>query len=254
MHQQTSATSTMAYPSLPASPTLTNPDMILPHYGEYDSTPSPPQNPMRPLSPPGGWKDSEPDELAFSIGPPGHLPLGVGPLTPTTPIIYGNGTLLSDIGEVTEVESTPGRKGPRQFQTQQATGQDSPLRSSPTMGYNAAKRRTKRPPIHQRTVSVESSSTAATEGHAAETFVDFDDGISMDDSNFQGDDEESVADESDEHRVTVAQTKGTMKESGSNEDEDLNSSIALSRRAELILANAKRRLDVGYSLSRLLGC
>ena len=31
-----------------------------------------------------------------------------GPITPNTPIIYGNGTMLSDIGEVTEVESLAG--------------------------------------------------------------------------------------------------------------------------------------------------
>jgi hypothetical protein len=184
--------------------------------------------------------------MAFSIGPPAHLQIGVGPMTPTTPIIYGNGTMLSDIGEVTEAESTPGRK-PRQSQTQQAVDRDSPLRSSPTMGYSAVQKRTKRVPVHQRTVSVESSSTVTSEGQIAEVFEDFDDGISMDDSNFQGDDEESVADESYEHQIAVAQTKGTLRK-GSRpiEDEDLNSSAALSRRAELILANAKKRLDVSY--------
>jgi hypothetical protein len=242
MHQQTTTTTTMAFPSLPASPTLTNPDMILP-YGGYDPTPSPPHNAERPPSPLGGWKGSNPADMVFSIGPPAHMQLGMGPLTPTTPIIYGNGTMLSDIGEVTEAESTPGIK--KKVQPRYTTGNDSPLRSSPTMGYNAVMKRSKTG-SHMRTVSTESMSTVTTEGQAAELFQDFDDSVSLDDSNFQGDDEESVVEENYAQVGAPAQARLVLRKEirSIGGDEDTQSSAALSRRAEMILANAKKRLDV----------
>jgi hypothetical protein len=170
------------------------------------------------------------------------MQMGIGPITPTTPIIYGNGTMLSDIGEVTEAESTPGRK-PRQTHPR-LKGRDSPLRSSPTMGYAAITKRS-RIPNHRRSVSDESNSTVTTEGQPPEMFKDFDDGVSVDDSNFQGDDEESVMDDNYEDELEVAQTQViTRKEGRLVESEDMSNSAALSRRAEMILANAKKRLDV----------
>jgi hypothetical protein len=122
MQQTETITAAMAaYPSLPASPTLTNPDMILP-YGEYDSTNSPP---YRSASSVDEWRGSDPATMQFSIGPP-HTHLGT--VMPTTPIIYGNGTMLSDIGEVTEAESTVGRKlpGPAEKAPQAAGARLSP--------------------------------------------------------------------------------------------------------------------------------
>lgn len=237
--QTTTTTATMAFPSLPASPTLTNPDMILP-YGEYDSTPSPPRR----SDDTGLWK-GRPSDMDFSIGPPAHIGIALGPMTPTTPIIYGNGTMLSDIGEVTEAESTPGRK-PRQVIKKMSHGNDAPLQSSPTVGYNAMLKRSK-VGSHQRRVSMESTSTITTESQADDMhFEDFDDGVSVDDSNFQGDDEESVIDETYEHQVAVAQAAIVTQQSSVKlvADDDTSSSAVLSRRAELILANAKKRLDV----------
>jgi hypothetical protein len=244
MHHQVTTTAAMA---LPASPTLTNPDMILP-YGEYDTTPSPPQDPMRPESPVGGWKGLIPDDMSFSIGPPGHVKLGLGPVTPTTPIIYGNGTMLSDIGEVTEAESTPGRK-PSKTQSRGVRGQDSPVRSSPTMGYDHNPVLKRKSVIHHRSVSMESDSTIRSEGPPADLFKDFDDGVSVDDSNFQGDDEESLMDESiDDDAEIVEAELVTRKEIKLVGSDDMHSSAALSRRAEMILANAKKRLDVSTVL------
>jgi hypothetical protein len=236
-------TTTMAYPSLPASPTLTNPDMILP-YGEYDSTPSPPQHPFRPPSPSDEWRGPRQANMQpFSIGPPSHML----PITPTTPIIYGNGTMLSDIGEVTEAESTPGRKLPgpaerRMLKQAQANG---PLRSSPTIGHNSVVKRMRNGP-HERKISVESTSTVRSEGQPTELFKDFDDGVSVDDSNFQGDDEESVADSYSEE-VIASETQRLARRESNIGDEDQNSSAALSRRAEQILLNAKKRLNVRLS-------
>jgi len=235
--------------ALPASPTLTNPDMILP-YGEYDSTPSPPQNAYRPED--EDWRGGAAD-MQFSIGLP-HAQLAM--ITPTTPIIYGNGTMLSDIGEVTEAESTPGRKLPgpaeRRLLKKQAQAQrsNSPLRSSPTIGYNAVMKRTKTG-SHERKISMESTSTAKSERQAAEQlFRDFDDGVSVDDSVFQGDDEESVADSHTEEVIAsetarLRETAALERGSSIGRDDDRNSSAALSRRAEQILLNAKKRLNVG---------
>jgi hypothetical protein len=239
MHIQTAAATMAPYPSLPASPTLTNPDMILP-YGEYDATSSPPQDPYRPHSPDSGT-------MHFSIGS-AHSQLG--PVATTTPIIYGNGTMLSDIGEVTEAESTLGRSrkipGPAERRLLKQR-QGSPLRSSPTMGYDAVMKRT-RTGTHQRKISMESTSTVTSEPQAAEMFKDFDDGISVDDSNFQGDDEESVADTYAEEVIASETRRLSMADDGSGRGDDDNSSAALSRRAEQILLNAKKRLNVSSIL------
>ncbi len=168
--------------------------------------------------------------------------MGMGPITPTTPIIYGNGTMLSDIGEGTEAESTPGTK-PRQTHPR-LKGLDSPLRSSPTMGYATITKRS-RIPNHHRSVSEESNSMVTTEGQPPEMFKDFDDGVSVDDSNFQGDDEESVMDDNYEDELEVANAQViTRNDSELVERDDMSNSAALSRRAEMILANAKKRLDV----------
>jgi hypothetical protein len=152
--------------------------------------------------------------------------------------------MLSDIGEVTEAESTPGRKlpGPAERRMLKQAQINSPLRSSPTMGYNAVIKRTKTG-THERKISVESTSTVTSEGQAAEQFKDFDDGVSVDDSNFQGDDEESVADSYSEE-VIASETQRLAKREHNIGDEDQNSSAALSRRAEQILLNAKKRLNV----------
>ena len=231
----------MAYPSLPASPTLTNPDMILP-YGEYDSTPSPHQHPFEPPSPPGTWKGSRPADLQFSLGPP-HLMGEI--LTPTTPIIYGNGTMLSDIGEVTEAESTAGRL-PKPAERRALKGLNGPLRASPIMGQSALLKRT-RPPVHERKISQESTSTLTSEAPPSDVFADFDDDmVSVDDSNFQGDDEESVADSYSEEVVPVQAQSVPGSDANIGMDEEKNSSAVLSRRAEQILSNAKRRLNVRF--------
>ena len=244
----------MAYSAipLPASPTLTNPDMILP-YGEYDSTPSPPRGKYRAESAGGDWDDTRQTDMHFSIGPP-HAHMGL--MTPTTPIIYGNGTMLSDIGEVTEAESTVGRSklpGPaerrllkQQQQAQaQASGNNTPLGSSPTMGYAAVMKRAKTG-THQRKISIESTSTVTSEGQTAELFKDFDDGVSVDDSVFQGDDEESVADSYSEQVIASETQRLAARNHNVGQEDDRNSSAALSRRAEQILLNAKKRLNVSF--------
>lgn len=178
-------------------------------------------------------------------------------MVPITPIIYGNGTMLSDIGEVTEAESTVmGGIGARRMQARMAkTGGNSPLGSSPTVPYqNAIMAKKKVLSQHRRNVSSESGSTVLTERDTTNThhhFKDFDDTVSMGgESAFQGDDEESLADYSfGEPMVAETRTIHGKRESRiidmtkEKKEEEL-SSAALSRRAEMILANAKKRLDV----------
>jgi hypothetical protein len=182
--------------------------------------------------------------MDFSLGLGGPQ-MGLGPMTPITPIIYGNGTMLSDIGEVTEAESTAGT-GSRRIQTRisKLYQHDSPVKSSPTIGYTALKR--SKSNSHQRTVSIESTSTIMTaEEQSAEMFEDFDDVVSVDDSNFQGDDEESVVDEGYRHAmITEVKTLYRKESRILDADDEGLSSAALSNRAEMILANAKKRLDV----------
>lgn len=184
------------------------------------------------------------------------------PITTTTPIIYGNGTMLSDIGEVTEAESTIGRPSPPRnrhgasapavpstpLRVDDSEG-DAALRSSPTIGKSGAlggvKKRAKAA-HRERRASNDSTSTIT--DHDQQTpkmvvFDDFDDTISVGDSVFQGDDEESVA---DSYVDDASLAGGPLFSSAlSNRDNGQKYSTAqLSKRAEQILANAKRRLTV----------
>ena len=239
MQQTETMTATMAaYPALPASPTLTNPDMILP-YGEYDSTPSPPRRSFRQDAGDDEWAGSAPSSMPFSLGPPRA---SLSSMTPITPIIYGNGTMLSDIGEVTEAESTPGRKLPGPAERRLLKQAQGPLRSSSTSSHGGTKR--VKPGVHGRKVSTESASTVTEEPQSTELFNDFDDSVSVDDSNFQGDDEGSIADSYSEEVVAMEIQRLSKLESSLARDDDPNSSAALSRRAEQILLNAKKRLNV----------
>ena len=166
--------------------------------------------------------------------------------------------MLSDIGEVTEAESTPGRKLPSPAERRMLKQAQNQLRSSPTLGmlssptfdHDVAMKRA-RTGSHKRTVSIESTSTVTSQGQSAELFKDFDDGISVDDSNFQGDDEESVADSYSQEVIAQETERLSRTQSIIGVEEDRNSSAALSRRAEQILLNAKKRLNVGVPCKRV---
>ncbi|OAA65463.1 hypothetical protein SPI_02250 [Niveomyces insectorum RCEF 264] len=319
------------YPSLPASPTLTNPDMILPDY-DLSSSPSldDEDRQARSQSPLMMWKNthaaaSGTDLQQLFSGVQNHHTFPSVPITPTTPIIYGNGTMLSDIGEVTEVESTPGRPSPGSIRRRNAGSTDgggapggafaasssgsrtpsptpiphnlrhpfhyghklnsreaildAPRRSSPTIGVEeggssggggsgvGVKQRARQQQQQQqqtsqdriRRDSIDSNSTITTQDQA-NLFADFDDAVSVGDSVFQGDDEESVAESYVEEpyvarEVPITSTAAssallTVPEFGggsgsgntSDEGERRLSAATLSLRAEHILANAKRRL------------
>ncbi|KAI1073506.1 hypothetical protein F5B20DRAFT_587190 [Whalleya microplaca] len=220
----------MPYPQ-PASPTLTNPDMILPDYDDTCSSPDRSQSPLM------MWKRAHANDMQFDLTPQTFT----GPVTPTTPIIYGNGTMLSDIGEVTEAESI---RPPRKSRSG-STRSDATVQSGTPMYYEAIKKKDKdMKPSHTRRASIDSTSTVTTTEQPG-LFADFDDGVSVDDSNFQGDDEESVIDSynddafAEDDRLRIKERSRGLGERVLGEE---RYSTALSRRAEQILANAKRRL------------
>ncbi|KAK4153938.1 hypothetical protein C8A00DRAFT_43191 [Chaetomidium leptoderma] len=244
-------------PPLPASPTLTNPDMILPDYDRSDS----PDHNLGPAAHPSlmMWNSahtstSAPDihQMFVATGLAGPHPYGpTGPVTPTTPIIYGNGTMLSDIGEVTEVESTVGK--PLSARTKSAvrrpaspkrgSGSEGALRPSPTIttaSMNNKKSKQSLNAKHERRSSIESNSTI-TEDHAR-VFADFDDSVSVGDSVFQGDDEESMASSYVEGTAAIESMKLGVPKLENVDRLSTYSTTSLSRRAEEILANAKKRL------------
>ncbi|KAK6213952.1 hypothetical protein QIS74_09954 [Colletotrichum tabaci] len=240
------SSSTSSYPPRPASPTLTNPDMILP---DYDRSPSP----DRSHSPLTMWKNAHTVDMnmQFQFPPSAYV---AGPITPTTPIIYGNGTMLSDIGEVTEAESTPGRASrPTSiiWSRPNNRGADEPRYPSPTKALESLKQRAARA-TRERRSSNDSTSTITTTQDQNALFAEFDDTVSVDDSNFQGDDEESVA-ESYAEDVSVHQAQAISQpiRVSSLDDPNRYSTALISRRAEQILANAKRRLTGAEFLEHL---
>jgi hypothetical protein len=190
------------------------------------------------------------------VGPGADNQYGpAGPVTPTTPIIYGNGTMLSDIGEVTEVESTVGKPSPswtksvtrRPASPARASGSDLALRSSPTMGAAAMIKKKSKQSLnskHERRSSIESNSTITTEDRPG-LFADFDDTVSVGDSVFQGDDEESLASAYVEGIAVIEPVRLGVAKVENLDRLSTYSSTSLSRRAEEILANAKKRLTVG---------
>jgi hypothetical protein len=120
--------------------------------------------------------------------------------------------------------------------------------TSTTLQYEAMKQKIKQSRIaHQRHVSVESNSTVTAHDHAG-VFADFDDAVSIDDSNFQGDDEDSVADSYIDDASVQETISPAARESSFNPN-DPRYSTPLSRRAEEILANAKQRLIVSVPIS-----
>ncbi|KAL2019499.1 hypothetical protein VTK56DRAFT_9615 [Thermocarpiscus australiensis] len=240
---------------LPASPTLTNPDMILP---DYDRSESPdPGIDSRDHSSLMTWKSAQASvngaDMHHMFGATG--PYGpTGPITPTTPIIYGNGTMLSDIGEVTEVESTTGKPSPsrskratrRPGSPTRGSGSDNTvLRSSPTIGAAATMKKKSKQSLkmtRDRRSSIDSNSTIKTEDQAG-LFADFDDTVSVGDSVFQGDDEQSLASSYVEGTEAIEPARLGVAKIENVDRLSTYSATSLSRRAEEILANAKKRLS-----------
>lgn len=228
-HRATSSTSSQ--PPMPGSPTLTNPDMILP---DYEAPLSPDDRAESPLT---MWTNAN---LTSSIIEDYHLPPQnqyARTMPSSTPIIYGNGTMLSDIGEVTEVESNAGvesRRTSSRYSTQTLDGPRHSMMNNPTNWTKFTR---------DRRMSVDSTSTITTRDRAP-GFADVDDNMSVGDSNFQGDDEESVASPYAAATSRAPQQAQLSVRRTRDVGEERYSANLISDQAEEILANAKRRLLV----------
>ncbi|KAF4446506.1 hypothetical protein F53441_9846 [Fusarium austroafricanum] len=237
-HGKSGSGSSLNYGPVPGSPTLTNPDMILPDYDCDVSLDERSQSPIR------IWNNIPTTDMRFHL-PNSQNQFVAGPIAPSTPIIYGNGTMLSDIGEVTEVESVAGKGGRRGSHLSVYSNEDHLLGSSPTVpGMSRIKSRSQ---IlrRERKSSLDSNSTITSQPRVA-PFGDFDDSASVDDLNFQGDDEESMA-SSYVEGTAVREPKIPRISRTQAVTEQRYSTSSLSDRAEQILANAKQRLTNGLA-------
>lgn len=239
--QQDARGMAVPYPQ-PASPTLTNPDMILPDYDEPDTYRG------RSQTGPSLWNSGHHIEDGFQFTQDFYA----NPNPLTTPIIYGNGTMLSDIGEVTEVESVVGPIPSRNAskRSNHSSGDEGPFRASLTAGkrfiqqrHQQQQQQRQQQNDRERRMSTDSTSTiGANDGGA---FIDFDDSASVGgDSIFQGDDEESMASEYVEGTAASHHLRAYDPTARRRLSDD---GTSISKRAEQILANAKMRLTVSFA-------
>ncbi|KAI6250054.1 hypothetical protein HI914_02082 [Erysiphe necator] len=222
-------TSSISIPNAESQPgpTLTNPDMILPH-NEQESSVSM-----------GLWTGN-PNELQISSNDI-KISSDLGLIISRTPFVYGAGTILSDIGEVTEAENTPSQTKSVSAEKKATKYQisNSDCKSSLTNGSGLYRKRVDLE-HHRRKMSEESITSVTSNEPSNCIFKDSNDAASIDDSVFQGDDEESIfSSDSDD---TVAPDKRNSWNEINKYDFDENSSAALNRKAELILQSAKKRL------------
>lgn len=253
-------------PSMPGSPTLTNPDMILP---DYERSPSPVGLDDSMMHSPllmwrGQHVDTAPGTAQSDYTAQAqqfHGFSSVSAAVPATPIIYGNGTMLSDIGEVTEAESTPGKPSPPRYRRGGAAPASPGLRTVDSEGDAAGhltpttvrgstagsvKERAKAAQRERRS-SIDSNSTITDDRDQPAVLQDFDDTVSVGDSVFQGDDEESMA-SSYADDTSLAEGPPLIPPGLSREAGQKYTTAQLSRRAEQILANAKKRLTVSVDM------
>lgn len=246
----------------PGSPTLTNPDMILPDYEAPDSPQAgSAQSTLR------IWEDPNATGMDFQL-PSQNFGSRAMPLS--TPIIYGNGTMLSDIGEVTEAESTVGpssRRASSQYSMQLDDNETYGPSGPSAIALAKAQQWRAKLAARERRSSSASTSTVTTEDFHYQTstgvsnqnhpFYGFDDSASVDDASFQGDDEESMA-SSYVEGFDPRNRRGERQAQLDAPVDDKFSTNYISDRAERILANAKRRLTVSsvqlFIIDRSLYC
>ena len=242
----------MPSPGLP-SPTLTNPDMILPYDDDYSresATPSPPpQTIMRPSAGPrrssAGLSSHPP--FAKLADPPTRTKTSISPRTTPPNDVYFHGGPLSDIDEH---ETTPKGERSRNDLLTAVTRRSPQLPSSPTLehlshstnGHLAAPRY----PFSGRSFSDTTSDSGMSdvfEGHEDDQAIEDDSG---DDTTTFGEDDEDFAESENIKRLRAARLDyhGGINGKIPEDSQDPYLSAALSKRAEKILANAKKRLDV----------
>lgn len=241
----------MVFPQPPLSPTLTNPDMILPdNYG---------------FSPPGKYQVPQAQTdygYAQPVGQPvtiqGRRANGTGG-RPRSPSLLRLARPLSDIQEVETGQTTP------KAQAQVVPYQTDTLASSPTLQDHADMARWEAQ--EERRLSDESSSSVHSDDLENMKWPGFDSTPGADEESVVLDEEEEEkfgsfpkvvdSDESVDNDNDNDQWLGPKSEDENDnkvKEEDLFQD-PLSRRADLILANAKKRLNVRLiSASMESGC
>jgi hypothetical protein len=159
---------------------------------------------------------------------------------------YSVGGVLPDIEEV---ETTPKAQTSNQKIWRRSNSRSPPLVSSPTLEFTPSQKTAdyiSAFPTSDRRPS--NSVSVASDGSSSLGFENFDDAFSVDgDGIFPDEDEELSGSASEGHGYhTHNGLRDDAETSGLRQDErdGKASHVALSRRAERILASAKRRLDV----------
>ena len=252
-HHKQQSISTSA--DAPPSPTLTNPEMILPYDDDEreSSTPSPPFD-LPPRSDMHGNRsfseDSQTnfngsdnmDTLDVNVGVAVSLP-GRPPRGKWGYEGYAHGRPLSDIGEEDSQLSPPSSRG-----SDQNTVRNGDFASSPTV-----------PPHHgykEEYDSCTSRSSSTISARSGQGRLKTTDGQNGDEANFKLDDSEDLAmqqflgervERSNDNGTGSARSESStpsIEEDEGSFNEDDSSSTILSTEAERILENAKKRLTV----------
>ncbi|KAF1837215.1 hypothetical protein BDW02DRAFT_544418 [Decorospora gaudefroyi] len=218
----------------PRSPTLSDAGMILPAFdADFDRAASPAPLMERPPSPPVLYKHANSSQARLSSAPQSRRCASQQSKSPPLSAQSSRSTLRNMA--VSDAAANKGR-----------TARDDALASSPTI-QNALSSRSPGQwnGQEQRRLSPASSSVFSED---FESWPGFDSHDNFEDSGVDLEEREKQdhltnATEVDEG-VGTEQWPEERNSSGSDEDDGPNSSAALSRRAEIILANAKKRLNV----------
>ncbi|KAK8216584.1 hypothetical protein IWZ01DRAFT_539481 [Phyllosticta capitalensis] len=203
----------------PSSPTLTNPDLILPDLSDsLDSTPSPQLHPTRPPSPPAHLLRE-----SFRLPKPSSSP-GVKPLPSRPPTSYTNNSFGASTDDG---DTTPQRLVRREHDMESSTS----LRATPRANVMQAWQRDGKDEANDRL-----DHWPGFDGPNLESDAD---------SHFSTDDATSRLGSLPYVAGSDEETDPELFNDGHEElDLEAISSAALSKRAEMILANAKKRLNL----------
>jgi hypothetical protein len=237
-------------PSLPASPTLTNPDMVLPDLGpDIPSLPnSPPRNRGRPPSP--SYLRAQADQVPPSTPQSGHTMTGKkekrGLMSRKMMLLRsrtGSALSLRQQREREQQQHGTPRSDPSVYVVSDGTPSEwSGPASSPTL-MDVGNLAPEQPPhVEERRMSASGSSFNSEEMNAIPSFLakyDTNEGATTGDE--LSDAESPAPKQQYGYSVSI---EGGYEAQRRQQEEDEQTSALLSKRAEAILANAKKRLNV----------
>ncbi|KAF2761493.1 hypothetical protein EJ05DRAFT_534905 [Pseudovirgaria hyperparasitica] len=241
------ATRNFRHDILPPSPTLTNPDMILPDGQQGHTEDYPLTQPDRPSSP--SIFVQQLNSIKLLDAPPGHRGLSSPrTMTPTS-------TTFSSYSAPSNNETSPApQKHSRSVDLMVAANF---LRSTPSQStlnayhYPHDTSRSNSPVGQLRAEEPDANKAQATAlDTMSETFelLDLNNDLVPSETRRRDADNIGGDDEAEDELAALPRPKGIDDEPGNEEQDgseyDLSSHTALSKRAEMILANAKKRLNV----------